>query len=81
MANSVSALLVAFMLANSYDPSSVRSSKPPASMIFALPDKIVSQAISRDCNAVALNPKLEVAIKTVYVHEPGANRDFNGTAG
>lgn len=54
MANSVSALLVAFMLANSYEPSSLKSSKPPASMIFALPERSVSHAISIDCKAVAL---------------------------
>ena len=54
MANSVSALLVAFIFANSYEPSSLKSSKPPASITLALPDKRVSQAISTDCSAVAL---------------------------
>lgn len=58
MANSVSALLVAFMFANSYEPSSLRSSKPPASITFALPDKSVSHAISMDCRAVALEEVL-----------------------
>jgi hypothetical protein len=48
MANSVSALLVAFMLPNSYEPSSERSSRPPASITLALPDKRVSHAISSD---------------------------------
>merc|ERR1712225_16480 len=56
LANSVSVLLVAFMLANSYEPSSEKSSKPPANMTFALPDKMVSQAISTDCRAVAHAP-------------------------
>ena len=55
IANSVSALLVAFMFANSYEPSSLRSSKPPASMTFALPERSVSHAISMDCRAVALS--------------------------
>lgn len=54
IANSVSALLVAFMLANSIEPSSLMSSKPPAIMTLAFPDRMVSQAISRDCKAVAL---------------------------
>jgi hypothetical protein len=48
IANSVSELLVAFMLANSYDPSSEKSSKPPAIMTLALPERIVSHAISSD---------------------------------
>ena len=50
----MSALLVAFMLANSYEPSSLRPSKPPASMTLALPESSVSHAISTDCRAVAL---------------------------
>src|ERR1700722_1975930 len=57
IANSVSALLVAFILANSYEPSSQMSSKPPATMTLALPDSRVSHAISRDCSAVALRRK------------------------
>ena len=56
IASSVSVLLVAFMLANSNEPSSLKSSKPPAIMTFALPLKIVSQAISTDWRAVAHAP-------------------------
>ena len=48
IANSVSVLLVAFMFANSYEPSSEKSSESPAIMTLALPDKIVSLAISSD---------------------------------
>ena len=44
------------MLANSYEPSSEKSSKPPAIITLALPDRIESQAISTDCRAVAQAP-------------------------
>ncbi len=48
IANSVSALLVALMFANLQEPSSLMSSKPPAIMALALPDKRVSHAVSRE---------------------------------
>jgi hypothetical protein len=56
IASSVSELLVAFILPNSLEPSSQRSSKPPATIrvTFALPVRIVSEAISMDCRPVAL---------------------------
>lgn len=53
-ANSVVELLVAFMFANSNEPSSEKSSKPPAIMTLALPLRMVSHAMSRDCKPVAL---------------------------
>lgn len=53
-ANSLTELLVAFMFANSNDPSSLKSSKPPANITFAFPVRMVSQAMSKDCKAVAL---------------------------
>lgn len=55
-ARSETLLDVAFMLANSNDPSSEKSSNPPAIMTLALPVRIVSQAISVDWRAVAQAP-------------------------
>lgn len=55
-ASSETVLEVAFMLANSYEPSSEKSSKPPEIMTLALPVRIVSTAISIDCSAVAHAP-------------------------
>jgi len=54
-ANSVSALLVAFVLANSYEFSSLMSSKPSAIMTFAFPYKRVSEAISRELDRSRTN--------------------------
>lgn len=62
MANSVRELLVAFIFANSYEPSSLKSSNPPAIITFALPERSVSQAISSDCRAVALTGDKKSAI-------------------
>ena len=45
IANSVCALLVAFMFADSKEPYSLTSSKPQVITTFASPDKILSQAI------------------------------------
>ena len=71
IANSVSLLLVAFMLANSYEPSSQISSNPPAIITLAFPDSKVSQAISMDCNAVALQKTVNSrwAIVLVFAHQ------------
>lgn len=81
IANSVSALLVAFMLANSNEPSSLRSSKPPAIITFALPDKIVSQAISSDCRAVALKKKVKkTTAKKRDPHSPCTDGNLHRTA-
>jgi hypothetical protein len=79
IANSVSALLVAFMFANSYEPSSLRSSKPPAIMTFAFPDKIVSHAISRDWRAVALAgvKYMKKRMDGWKKHEPSSDRNLD----
>ncbi len=55
-ANSSTALLVAFMLANSYEPSSPKSSKPPTRQTRALPSMMVSTPMSTDSTAVAHAP-------------------------
>src|SRR3569833_1566677 len=55
-ANSSTALLVAFILANSYEPSSPKSSKPPTRQTRALPSMMVSYPISTDSTAVAHAP-------------------------
>jgi hypothetical protein len=52
-------LLVAFMLANSKEPSSLRSSNPPAIITLAFPDNMLSQAISTDWRAVALDHSIK----------------------
>jgi len=49
-------------------------------MTFALPDKRVSEAISRDWSAVALQfESEEVQIPGHYDHSPSANGDFHWT--
>src|SRR5438105_467330 len=75
LANSSTALLVAFILANSWDVSSPKSSTPPTKQNLALPVTIVSYPSSSDSIAVAqaptgvrLGPQDE--IRSMFTHAP-----------